>query len=365
MILNEEQRLLRTTVADFLCKEAPIEALRHLRDTHQAPAWEPTLWRGLCELGAPAVAQAEEAGGLGFGAVGMGALMIETGRRLCASPLLSSAIFAEAVIRLCGDATQRERLLPAVMSGQTVATVACQEGTHFQPQVTQCRRDGDQLHGRKSMVLDAGSADYLLVNARDHDGTLNIGWVACDAAGVTIAPRRLMDGRQYASIEFSGATVEEWLRGEQLVTGFERAMDETTIMLSAEMLGGSRELLERTVVYLQEREQFDVKIGTFQALQHRIAEAFCRLELAGASVSAALTAIDTGSAVLSEYASRAKTLTGDIFQHLSNEAVQMHGGMGVTDEMDIGLFLKRSRVCNQLMGDSAFHKDRFATLRGY
>jgi alkylation response protein AidB-like acyl-CoA dehydrogenase len=136
-------------------------------------------------------------------------------------------------------------------------------------------------------------------------------------------------------------------------------------MLSCEMLGGSRELLERTVAFLQEREQFDVKIGTFQALQHRIAEAYCRLELAAASVYSALIAIDAGPDSLSEHASRAKTLTGDIYQHLSNEAVQMHGGMGVTDEIDIGLFLKRSRVCNQLLGDSAFHKDRFATLRTY
>ena len=137
-------------------------------------------------------------------------------------------------------------------------------------------------------------------------------------------------------------------------------------MLSCEMLGGSRELLERTVAYLQEREQFDVKIGTFQALQHRLATAYCELELAAASAFHALLAMDSGEPVLSgARQSKAKALVGDIFQHLSNEAVQMHGGMGVTDEMDIGLYLKRSRVCNQLYGNSAFHRDRFATLRGY
>jgi alkylation response protein AidB-like acyl-CoA dehydrogenase len=365
MILNEEQRLLRSTVADFLNREAPIEALRFLRDKEQAPAWEPALWQGLCELGAPAVAQPEQAGGLGFGAMGMGALMIEAGRRLSASPLVSSAIFAQAVIRLCGNAAQGDRLSPGLMSGENVATVACQEGTHFQPQPTQCRRDADQLSGRKTMVLDAGSADYLLVTARDQNGALCIGRLACDAAGVTITPHRFMDGRQYATVELIDALVDEWLQGEQIAVGFQRALDETTIMLSAEMLGGSRELLERTLAYLQEREQFDVKIGTFQALQHRIAEAYCQLELAAASVYSALSAIDADSDALSEHASRAKALTGDIYQHLSNEAVQMHGGMGVTDEMDIGLFLKRSRVCNQLWGDSAFHKDRFAALRGY
>ena len=365
MILNEEQILLRNTVADFLNKEAPTEALRTLRDSERAPAWEPSLWQGLCKLGAPAAAQPEEQGGLGFGSIGMGALMIEVGRRLCASPMLSSAIFAQAVVRSCGNADQRDRLLPGLMSGEVVATVACQEGTHFQPKTTLCRRNGEQLTGCKTMVLDAASANYVLVTARDHNKGLCIGLLPCNAAGVNIAPRQLMDGRQYAVIEFTNAVVEEWLQGQQMASGFQRALDETTIMLSCEMLGGSRELLERTVAFLQEREQFDVKIGTFQALQHRIAEAYCRLELAAASVYSALIAIDAGPDSLSEHASRAKTLTGDIYQHLSNEAVQMHGGMGVTDEIDIGLFLKRSRVCNQLLGDSAFHKDRFATLRMY
>ena len=364
MILNEEQLLLRNTVADFLDKEAPIEALRMLRDKADAPAWEPDLWRGLCELGAPAAAQPEEQGGLGFGAIGMGAIMIEVGRRLSASPLLSSAIFAQAVIRECGSAQQIGRLLPDLLSGDAVATVACQEGTHFEAKTIRCLRENNQLTGCKNLVIDAASADYLLVTALDRQGHLCIGRIAGDAPGVAITPRQLMDGRQYGSVSFTNATVEEWLEGEQVVSGFARALDETTVMLSAEMLGGSRELLERTVAYLQEREQFDVKIGTFQALQHRLAQAYCQLELAAASVYAAMNALDSAADNLAQYASRAKTLTGDIYQHLSNEAVQMHGGMGVTDEMDIGLFLKRSRVCNQLLGDSAYHKDRFATLRG-
>lgn len=365
MILNDEQRMLRDTIADFLSKESPIEALRALRDGESDLAWEPSLWSGLCELGAPAVAAPEAEGGLGFGQVGMGALMLETGRTLCASPLLSSAIHAQAVIQHCGSPEQIERRLPGLLSGDTVASIAMQEGSQFCPVPRSTRRDGNTLSGDKSLVMDAGSADYLLISALDQANQLCIAVVPGNAPGVTIQLQRLMDGRQYGSVLLRDAEVEEWLEGDALDQGFTRALDEATIMLSCEMLGASRELLERTVAYLQEREQFDVKIGTFQALQHRLATAYCELELAAASAFNALLAMDRGEQVLSEHASKAKSLVGDILQHLSNEAVQLHGGMGVTDEMDIGLFLKRSRTCNQLLGNSSFHRDRFATLRGF
>jgi alkylation response protein AidB-like acyl-CoA dehydrogenase len=365
MILNDEQRMLRDTIADFLSREAPVEALRALRDAETDLAWQPALWSGLCELGAPAAAHAEDDGGLGFGWLGMGALVQETGRTLCASPLLSSAIHAQSVIRYCGSPEQIERRAPALMSGECVATVAMQEGSHFHTLPHQTRRDDNTISGDKTLVMDAGAADYFIVSALDTTDQLTLAVVPCDAEGVTLHAQKLMDGRQYASLTLRDVEAEEWLTGATLALGFARACDEATIMLSCEMLGGSRELLERTVKYLQEREQFDVKLGTFQALQHRLATAYCELELAAASAFHALLAMDNGDPMLSEQASKTKALVGDIFQHLSNEAVQMHGGMGVTDEMDIGLFLKRSRVCNQLYGNSAFHRDRFATLRGY
>lgn len=365
MILNEDQILLRNSVAEFLNREAPIGALRALRDNDNSPAWEPSLWAGLRELGAPAAAQSELEGGLGFGWIGMGALMLEVGRRLSATPLLSSAIHAQAVIRYCANEEQAQRILPSIMSGETVATVAAQEGPQFHLGGITTRREGNLLSGSKRMVMDAGGADYFLVSAIDHAEQQQIAMIRADTPGIEIQCRKLMDGRQYASIEFLSAEADEWLAGETLSEGFTRAYDQATILLCCEMLGGCRELLERTVSYLQEREQFDVKIGTFQALQHRLARAFCDLELAAASLYSALCAMDEGTDNLSESASRVKTLIGDSYQHLSNEATQMHGGMGVTDEMDIGLFMKRSRVCNQLLGSSAFHRDRFATLRGY
>ncbi|MEK9655873.1 MAG: acyl-CoA dehydrogenase family protein, partial [Halieaceae bacterium] len=292
MILNDEQRMLRDTIADFLSKESPIEALRALRDGESDLAWEPSLWSGLRELGAPAVASPETEGGLGFGQVGMGALMLETGRTLCASPLLSSAIHAQAVIRHCASSDQIERRLPGLLSGDIVASVAMQEGSQFHPAPRSTRRDGNNLNGDKSLVMDAGAADYLLISALDQSDQLCIAVVPTSAPGMTIQSQRLMDGRQYGSVALRNVEVEEWLEGDALDQGFTRALDEATIMLCCEMLGASRELLERTVAYLQEREQFDVKIGTFQALQHRLATAYCELELAAASVFNALLAMD-------------------------------------------------------------------------
>jgi alkylation response protein AidB-like acyl-CoA dehydrogenase len=131
------------------------------------------------------------------------------------------------------------------------------------------------------------------------------------------------------------------------------------------MLGGANECFERTMKYLKEREQFGVKIGSFQALKHRAAKIFVDLELARSAVLDALSAIDENRADLAQIASLAKTLLNDTYYLVTNEAVQMHGGIGVTDELDIGLFLKRSRVAIQLLGDSGFHKDRYASLSGY
>jgi alkylation response protein AidB-like acyl-CoA dehydrogenase len=176
-----------------------------------------------------------------------------------------------------------------------------------------------------------------------------------------------MDLHSAGSILLDGVPAEDtvWLAGDDVEAGIQQTIDQATIVLAAEMMGSAREVLERTVAYLGEREQFDVKLATFQALQHRCAHMYCELELAESAVSAALTALDQVAPNVSLLASSAKALANDCFTLISSEAVQLHGGMGVTEEMDIGLFLKRSRVCNQLLGTSSYHRDRFARLRGF
>lgn len=176
-----------------------------------------------------------------------------------------------------------------------------------------------------------------------------------------------MDLHGHGSITLNSVNTDaiDWLTGPDVEGGLARAIDQATSVLAAEMMGSAREALEQTVAFLGEREQFDVKLGTFQALQHRCAQMFCELELAESAVAAALTGLDQGAPNISALSSSAKALANDCFTLISSEAVQLHGGMGVTEEMDIGLFLKRSRVCNQLLGSSSYHRDRFARLNGF
>lgn len=367
MILNEEQRMLQQSVADFLDAEAPITALRTLRDAPPEQSFDASLWRQMVELGLPALTVPEAYGGVELGWMGLGAVCQEAGRRLSASPLISSAVLAQSVVLHCASLSQRELLLPAMVSGDWTASLALDDGSHFQGVSTSCSVSEGRLNGTKYLVMDAAQASRLLVVAQREETGLGVAVIDVDTDGVSVVPVRLMDGRGYADIQFENVAVAEtdWLAGDDVVAGLERALAIATVALAAEMMGGARELLERTVAYLCEREQFGVKIGTFQALQHRCAQLYCDLELTQSAVDAALTALDYGSDDIAAMASAAKAMANDCFQSMSNQAVQLHGGMGVTDEMDIGLFLKRSRVCNQLLGDADWHRRRFATAQGF
>lgn len=364
MVLNEEQQLLKDTIASFLDENAPTQALRDLRDNPGTPAFQPALWRELSELGLPALLLSEEQGGLGFGWIGLGAVLEEIGRRLSPLPVLSSVAFGSAIIRHCASDEQQALWLPDLATGRRVVAVGFQEGNHFHRQPEATRLQGQTVTGRKCLVMDASGASDILISVASDNG-LMLGLFDANTDGLTLYEESLMDGRKYAHVTLVDATPQAWLMGSNLADGFERAIDEATIAISCEMLGGARELLERTVAYLCEREQFGVKIGTFQALQHRCAQAYCDLELAASTLFAALQALDASESDIREHASRCKAMVGDVYQHISNEAVQLHGGMGVTDELDIGLFLKRSRVCNQLFGTSGYHRDRFARLRDF
>ena len=366
MVLNEEQQLLKDTIAGFLDEHAPTSALRELRDNPDAPAWQDTLWQQLCKMGVPAAAQPESEGGLGFGWLGQGAILREMGARLTASPLISSVIFAAAVVRHCASAEQAQQWLPGLTEGTEIGCVAFQEKSHFHVDAQLTEGPTGAISGKKMFVPGASKARSLFVTARRNNGDFGIARVTLPLHGVEIAEELLFDGNRYAQVRFDQTEISDvnWLQGTDIEAGFQRAIDEATIALSAEMIGGARALLTHTVDYLCEREQFGVKIGSFQALQHRCAQAYCQLELAESAVLSALTALDNNPTDLRDTASRAKAMVSDAYEHISNEAVQLHGGMGVTDEMDVGLFLKRSRVCNQMFGDANWHRERFASLRG-
>ncbi|MBD2858557.1 acyl-CoA/acyl-ACP dehydrogenase [Spongiibacter sp. KMU-158] len=377
LVLNEEQRLLKDTAKDFLSSTMPVSELRALRDSGDTHGYKPDHWQAMCELGWSGIVFPEEFGGLDFGYLGLGAIFEQTGRTLAASPLLSTVVLSASLIQLAASEQQKQELLPAIISGELTLALALEEGHHHAPTAIQTQAektaDGYILNGRKSVVLDASSADKLVVIARtnkDSNGSegLSAFLVNSQVKGITQHSKQWVDSRSASEIIFENVQLSDAdLLGEadQIWPALNIALDRSRICLAAEMLGGALECFERTVAYLKERDQFGQKIGSFQALQHRAAILFTELELAKSVVLDALSAIDDKRPDLPQLASLAKARLNDVFEKVTSEAVQMHGGIGVTDELEIGFFLKRSRVATQLFGNSGFHRDRYATLCGY
>lgn len=377
LVLNEEQRLLKETAREFLISNAPVDALRKLRDNKDKTGYCQNTWQKMAELGWAGITIPQAYGGLEFGALGLGAIIEESGRTLTASPLLATVALCANIIELASNENQKQQYLPEIASGKISLALALEESVHHNPSgiaLTAEKQDSSfLLSGKKCFVVDGHSADYLIVVARtsdrvnDRDG-ISLFIVDPATSGIKRSRTIFADSRNVANIEFDNVTISDVNLIGELDNGWEaldRALDRARIYLAAEMLGGANECFERTMKYLKEREQFGVKIGSFQALKHRAAKIFVDLELARSAVLDALSAIDENRADLAQIASLAKTLLNDTYYLVTNEAVQMHGGIGVTDELDIGLFLKRSRVAIQLLGDSGFHKDRYASLCGY
>lgn len=376
MVLNEEQHLLKRTMREIVHKSAPVESLRTLRDSRDDLGYSSELWRQLVDLGMPSIALPASSGGLGFGFVGLGAAMEEAGRTLAASPMFSTIVLGTSALEL-GNAQQLQRHLPDILAGDLTMALAIDETPHHQPLDTTATLKasaGDLvLDGSKVFVLDGHSADKLLVVARS-DGKagdergLSLVLLDRDTEGVDVQRTILMDGRNSANIRFNRVKLDRDALVGPINEGWpilEKVLDRGAICISAEMLGGALELFDRTMAYIREREQFGVKIGSFQALQHRSAMMYCQLEQCRSVVLKALSSLDKDSSEVPVHASMAKAMLNRCYAHISNEAVQMHGGMGVTDDLDIGLFLKRARVSMQILGDTSYHEDRYARLQGY
>jgi acyl-CoA dehydrogenase len=377
LVLNEEQRLLQDTAREFLDSNAPVEALRKLRDQRDPLGYAPDLWQQMAELGWASIILPEQYGGLEFGFLGLGVVLEEAGRTLAASPLFASAVVGASAILLGGNEQQKEALLPAIAGGELTIALALEESHHHRP--TQMRStvmkegDGFVVSGEKTFVLDGHSADKLIVVTRsagaERDSAgLTLLLVDREAEGVSVQRTLMADSRNAANIRFDNVQVAaDALIGEagRAWPVLEQVLDRGRVAMAAEMMGLALEAFERTVAYLKEREQFGAPIGSFQALQHRAAQMQAEIELCRSVLLQALTAVDETPEQLPILASLAKTRLNELVKLVTNEAVQMHGGIGVTDELEIGFFLKRARVAIQIFGDSGFHKDRYATLCGY
>ncbi|QFU75040.1 acyl-CoA dehydrogenase [Halioglobus maricola] len=377
LVLNEEQRLLQDTAREFLQSSAPVTALRALRDNKSETGYDNALWQQMTELGWASIILPEQYGGLDFGFLGLGVLMEEAGRTLSASPLFASAVVGASAILIGGSESQKETLLPAIAAGELTLALGLEESSRHKPTLiattAEAREDGFVINGRKTFVLDGHSADQLLVATRSEgEGNtpkgISLFLVPRQAEGVTVQRTIMADSRNAANISFDNVSVDRHALVGDLGYGWhvlEPVLDRGRVALAAEMMGIALECFERTVAYLKYREQFGALIGSFQALQHRAAYMQTQLELARSVILQALSSVDESPEQLPLLASLAKARLNDLVQLVTNEAVQMHGGIGVTDELEIGLFLKRARVAMQIFGDTGFHKDRYATLCGY
>ena len=374
LVYNEDERMLQDAARSFLGERAPVAALRKLRDTRDPDGFSRELWASMVEMGWAGILVPEEYGGLGFAHAGAGILCEQAGRTLTNSPLFSTAILGATLLRLAGSDAQKKRLLPQIAAGKVLLALALDESARHDPAaidlVAEPQGDGFVLNGAKRLVLDGHVADTLVVAARGAGAGDGVSLLLVDAhaVGVQIERTIMVDTRNAARIEFSAVKVPreallgEWRGG---ATALAQALDVGHICLAAELLGIAEEAFARTLDYLRQRRQFGKLIGEFQALQHRAAILFCEIELCRSAVMRALRAIDEQHPRLAAFASLAKARACETATMAVNEAVQMHGGIGMTDEFDIGLFMKRAASARQIFGDAHFHTDRYATLAGY
>jgi alkylation response protein AidB-like acyl-CoA dehydrogenase len=376
-VLSEEQTMIRDQAKSWVQEKSPVTAFRKVRDSGNADGFDRGAWNEMAEMGWAGILVPENYGGTGLGYLTLGLILEETGRTLTASPLISTALTATTALLLGGNDAQKQKWLPKIAEGKAIGTLAVDEGAHHVPEKVALKAEkagaGYKLKGKKTFVLDGGAADLIIVAARtsgkagDKNG-ITLFLVEGNASGLTREKLKSVDSRGVANLIFKDVSV-----GADAVLGsadngfgiLESTLDRARIGLSAEMLGHAVHSFEITLDYLKTRVQFGQPIGTFQALQHRAAKMFTDLELARSCVEAALQAVDREANDVAQLASLAKAKVGDVTHLVSNEMVQMHGGIGMTDAHDAGLYLKRARAQEATFGGSSYHRDRYATLNGY
>jgi len=377
MVLTEEQARLQDAAKKFMQKQSPVSALRVLRDKQDAYGINKVLWNEIATLGWSGILINEDFGGLGLTPLWVGLISEECGRTLAATPLMSTAILGASLIQNAGTQSQKENLLPKIASGQLITALALDEGAHHCPNhiKTTAKKDGENviLYGEKVFVLDGHIAEQLIVVARTSGDTfdengISLFIVDTKSKGVTINRSHMVDFHNAAHIKFENVRIDKNNLLGEINQGFAllgKTLDVANACIAAELLGSVQEAFERVVVYLKTRTQFDVFIGSFQALQHRAADIFSEIELSKSAIRKALSTFDEHEADSGRFVSMAKALISDTGQLVSNESIQMFGGIGMTDEEEIGFFLKRIRVLMQTFGDASYHKKRYADLSGF
>ena len=378
LVLSEDQELLAKTASDWVREHSPVSRVRQLRDANDATGFSRPLWKQMAELGWVGIVFPESYGGAGMGFADLAVVLEALGRTLAPEPFLSTVLLGGRAILLGGSDALKQAWLPGICEGDKVLAFAHHEAKsrhNLFRIATTAKPDGAgfRLDGEKIQVLDAQVADALIVVARSSGGErdragVTLFLVPRGAAGLTITPQTRIDHRNAALVKLDGVHV-----GADAVIGaagqgaalLQQVIDGATAGLCAEMLGAMSQVFDDTVNYLKTRLQFGVPIGSFQALKHRAAKVFMEIELARSAVMAASRAADASDADFEKLVTMAKARCSDAFVLAANEAVQMFGGVGMTDEYDVGFYLKRARVAEMTFGDAAWHRERFARLSGY
>jgi len=375
--LTEEQSLLKDQASAWAREQAPVIKFREMRDSGIEQAFAPTIWPKMVEMGWTGILVPEQYGGSDLGYLTFGIVLEELGRQLVASPLFASALVGASAVLQGGTDAQKKKYLPAILDGSEILTLAVDEGPRHAPAHTALTASkaagGYTLNGTKTFVLEGMAATTFVVAARTRGAAgetagITLFLVPAEAHGLSRRRLNTFDSRGYANLTFANVAVGADAVLGTIDDGFgllDGVLDRARAGLGAEMLGTAAQAFDMTLSYLKTRVQFGRVIGSFQALGHRAATLFTSMELARSCVEAALSALDARADNVAELCSLSKSKVGDFLHEMSNQLIQIHGGIGMTDEFDAGFYLKRARAQEALYGNQAFHRDRYARLLGF
>ncbi len=384
LILNDDEKMLLSSAQGFFADKAPVSAFRKLRDSrlinadtdhdagHDTGGIDRALWSEMADMGYAGVLIGEEHGGVDMGFMAAGLIAEQMGRNLTASPFLSSSVLSATALRASGEGALQASLLKKIANGTAIMALATDENSKHNPSHVETRAEragnGFRLNGQKQAVIDGHIADHIIIPAQTSPSKISLFVVDANASGLSCERTHMVDSRNAARLELSDveltsdALIGEIDDGAQILG---HALSAGRAMLAAELLGAGEQAFRLTVDYIKERKQFGRIIGEFQALQHRAAHLYSEIELCRSAVLAALTALDEKDAKADIYCAMAKAKLGQVAKLAALEGVQMHGGVGMTDEYDIGLFLKRIRVAQEMLGDGHYHMDQIAKSASY